>query len=123
MAKLGIVMVSHVPELVKGIARLITEVAKDVPITYAGGTEEEEVGTSFAKIEKAFENNTGEKILAFYDLGSAKMNLEMAMELTDKEVVLYDTAFVESSYTAAALMQAGADFSAIDEQLQPLTIK
>lgn len=123
MSKLGIVMVSHVPELVAGIARLLDEVAKDVSITFAGGTDDQEVGTSFAKIEEAFEQNKGEKILAFYDLGSAKMNLEMAMEMSDKEVVLYDTAFVESSYTAAALIQAGADFLAIDEQLQPLVVK
>ena len=123
MSKLGIVMVSHVPELVAGIARLLDEVAKDVSITFAGGTDEQEVGTSFGKIEEAFAQNKGEKILAFYDLGSAKMNLEMAIEMLDKEVVLYDTAFVESSYTAAALIQAGAAFSAIDEQLQPLTIK
>ena len=53
------------------------------------------------KIEEAFEANEADTILAFYDLGSAKMNLEMAMEMTDKEVTLYDTAFVESSYTAA----------------------
>ncbi|QIL46174.1 PTS-dependent dihydroxyacetone kinase phosphotransferase subunit DhaM [Vagococcus coleopterorum] len=123
MAKLGMVMVSHVPELVFGINRLLNEVAKDVSITIAGGTDDNEVGTSFDKIEAAFEANEGEKILAFYDLGSAKMNLEMAMEVTDKEVVLYDTAFVESAYTAAALLQAGAPFEAIDEQLQALKVK
>lgn len=123
MSKLGVVMVSHVPELVFGINRLLQEVAPDVSITFAGGTEEEGVGTSFEKILDAFEANEGEKLLAFYDLGSAKMNLEMAMEMSDKEVVLYDTAFVESSYTAAALLQAGASFEAIDEQLQPLKVK
>ncbi|MGX7059473.1 dihydroxyacetone kinase phosphoryl donor subunit DhaM [Vagococcus humatus] len=123
MSKLGIVMVSHVPELVYGISRLLNEVAKDVSITIAGGTDDNEIGTSFAKIEEAFEKNEGEKLLAFYDLGSAKMNLEMAMEMTDKEVVLYDTAFVESAYTAAALVQAGAAFDMIDAQLQPLKVK
>lgn len=120
---LGIVMVSHVSDVVNGVARLINEVAKDVPVTTAGGTEDNGVGTSFEKILTAFEENKADKILAFYDLGSAKMNLEMAMEMTDKEVTLYDTALLESSYTAAALIQAGADIATIEEQLAPLKIK
>ncbi|MEQ7220380.1 dihydroxyacetone kinase phosphoryl donor subunit DhaM [Vagococcus fluvialis] len=120
---LGIVMVSHVSDVVNGVARLINEVAKDVPVTTAGGTEDNAVGTSFEKILTAFEENKADKILAFYDLGSAKMNLEMAMEMTDKEVTLYDTALLESSYTAAALIQAGADIATIEEQLAPLKIK
>lgn len=120
---LGIVMVSHVSDVVVGIQRLINEVAKDVSVTVAGGTEDNGVGTSFEKILAAFEENEADQIMAFYDLGSAKMNLEMAMEMTDKEVMLYDTALLESSYTAAALIQAGADLSAIEEQLSPLKIK
>ena len=120
---LGIVMVSHVSDVVVGVKRLINEVAKDVSVTVAGGTEDNGVGTSFEKILTAFEENEADKIMAFYDLGSAKMNLEMAIEMTDKEVTLYDTALLESSYTAAALIQAGADISAIEEQLEPLKIK
>lgn len=120
---LGIVMVSHVSDVVVGIKRLINEVAKDVSVTIAGGTEDNGVGTSFDKILTAFDENEADKILAFYDLGSAKMNLEMAIEMTDKEVVFYDVALLEGSYTAAALIQAGADISAIEEQLVPLKIK
>jgi len=120
---LGIVMVSHVSDVVNGIERLIKEVAKDVPVTTAGGTDDNGVGTSFEKILKAFDENEADEILAFYDLGSAKMNLEMAIEMTEKNVTLYDTALLESSYTAAALVQAGADKVAIEEQLAPLKIK
>ena len=120
---LAIVMVSHVSDVVVGIKRLINEVAKDVSVTIAGGTEDNGVGTSFDKILTAFDENEADKILAFYDLGSAKMNLEMAIEMTDKEVVFYDVALLEGSYTAAALIQAGADISAIEEQLAPLKIK
>lgn len=121
--ELGIVIVSHVSEVVAGVKRLIREVATDVSITTAGGTEEDGVGTSCEKILTAFEENQADIILAFYDLGSAKMNLEMALELTNKEVLLYDTALLESSYTAAALIQAGADIGTIEEQLSPLKIK
>lgn len=123
MSQLGIVLVSHVPELIAGVTRLIREVAQDVSITLAGGTDDNEIGTSFEKIEAAFNENEGETLLAFYDLGSAKMNLEMAMELSDKEVRLYDVALIEGSYTAAALLQAGASLEMIEEQLAPLVIK
>lgn len=119
----GIVMVSHVSSLVAGVDRLIKEVAKTVSVTTAGGLEGDEIGTSFEAILAAIENNEAEHILAFYDLGSAKMNLEMAAEMTDKKITIYDTAFVESSYTAAALIQAGAPIEAIEQQLAEMKIK
>lgn len=72
---------------------------------------------------KAFDDNKADEILAFYDLGSAKMNLEMAMEMTDKKIHLYDVAFVEGAYTAASLIQAGVSLEDIEMQLKPLTIK
>lgn len=123
MKQLGVVVVSHVPEIAEGVVKLMREVAKDVAITYAGGTEDQQIGTSFEKIQQAFDDNQAEVLLAFYDLGSAKMNLEMVMELTEKEVHLYDAALIEGAYTAAALIQAGADLEAIEEQLTPLIIK
>jgi dihydroxyacetone kinase phosphotransfer subunit len=119
----GIVLVSHVEEIGLGIKRLIEEVAKDVPITVAAGLPEHGVGTSFEKINEAFENNPADEILAFYDLGSAKMNLEMVMDMTDKTVHLMDTAVVESAYTAAALLQVDVPLDVIFDQLNSLKIK
>ncbi|WP_086314856.1 dihydroxyacetone kinase, phosphotransfer subunit [Enterococcus sp. 7F3_DIV0205] len=119
----GVVIVSHVKEIGEGVDRLIKEVAKDVPITVAAGLDQGEVGTSFEKIMDAFEKNSAQTLLAFYDLGSAKMNLEMAIDMTEKEVLLFDTALVESAYTAAALLQVDTPIDAIKEQLAPLKIK
>lgn len=120
---LGIVVVSHVPEIAAGVQRLLAQVAKDVSITIAGGTDDDQVGTSMAKITEAFEANTADKLLAFYDLGSAKMNLEMAIEMSTKPVHLYDTALVESAYTAASLLQADVPLADVEAQLAPLKIK
>ncbi|AUI77318.1 MULTISPECIES: dihydroxyacetone kinase phosphoryl donor subunit DhaM [Lactiplantibacillus] len=120
---LGIVVVSHVPEIAAGVQRLLAQVAKDVSITIAGGTDEDQVGTSMAKITEAFEANTADELLAFYDLGSAKMNLEMAIEMSTKPVHLYDTALVESAYTAASLLQADVPLADVEAQLAPLKIK
>ncbi|PRO93021.1 PTS mannose family transporter subunit IIA [Lactiplantibacillus pentosus] len=120
---LGIVVVSHVPEIAAGVQRLLAQVAKDVSITIAGGTDEDQVGTSMAKITEAFEANTADELLAFYDLGSAKMNLEMAIEMSTKPVHLYDTALVESAYTTASLLQADVPLADVEAQLAPLKIK
>lgn len=121
--KLGIVIVSHVNHLAEGLETLIKAVAKDVPITVAGGLEDGSVGTSLEKIEAAITDNAADELLAFYDLGSAKMNLEMALEMSDKKIHLYDASFVEGTYTAAALLQAGTGLEAIEEQLKPLIVK
>ena len=120
---LGIVVVSHVPEIAAGIQRLLGQVAQDVSITIAGGTDDDQVGTSLAKITQAFDANRADELLAFYDLGSAKMNLEMAIEMSDKTVHLYDTALIESAYTAASLLQAAVPLADVEAQLAPLKIK
>ena len=120
---LGMTLVSHVSEIAEGLLKLLNQVAKDVPITTAGGTNDGDIGTSMEKIMKAFDDNKADEILAFYDLGSAKMNLEMAMEMTDKKVHLYDVALVEGAYTAASLLQAGVGLEEVETQLKPLKIK
>ncbi|MEN2380589.1 dihydroxyacetone kinase phosphoryl donor subunit DhaM [Lactobacillus helveticus] len=120
---LGLTLVSHVPEIANGLPKLLNQVAKDVPITTAGGTNDNDIGTSMEKIMQAFDNNSADEILAFYDLGSAKMNLEMAMEMSDKKVHLYDVAFIEGAYTAASLIQAGVGLDDVEKQLKPLIVK
>lgn len=119
----GIVLVSHTKEIPIGLNNLIVQVAKDVPITTAGGLDDGSIGTSMEKILQAINDNPAEELFAFYDLGSAKMNLELAIEMTDKKVQLFDTALVEGAYTAAALLQAEANDGEIQAQLKPLVIK
>lgn len=119
----GILICSHVPEIAQGLPKLLKQVAKDISITYAGGTDENDIGTSMEKISEALTTNTADEILAFYDLGSARMNLDMAIEFSDKTIHVYDTALVESSYVAASLLQARVDLPTIEQQLKPLKIK
>ncbi|WEV50370.1 dihydroxyacetone kinase phosphoryl donor subunit DhaM [Lactobacillus sp. ESL0731] len=120
---LGITLVSHVPEIASGLKKLLDQVAADVSITTAGGTNDGNIGTSMDKIMQAFADNQADEIMAFYDLGSAKMNLEMAIEMADKTVHLYDTAFIEGAYTAASLIQAGVGRTEVEDQLKELVIK
>lgn len=122
MSNYGIVIVSHSANIAQGIYDLIQEVAKDVSITYVGGTEEGGIGTSFETASQAMESNSAESLLGFYDLGSAKMNLEMAIEFTTKEVEVFDVPVVEGTYTAAALLQAGVDLDTVKAQLAEMKL-
>lgn len=122
MAKLGIVVVSHSEYIAKGIVDLVKEVAEDISITYAGGNDGS-IGTSFDAVLSAVEENEGDKLLTFFDLGSARMNLDMVSDFTDKELTIYTVPVVEGTYTAAALLQAGAPIEVIAEQLNQLEIE
>ena len=72
MSSTGIVIVSHSKNIAQGIVDLISEVAFEISITYVGGTEKGEIGTSFERVQEAVEANKANVLLAFYDLGSAK---------------------------------------------------
>lgn len=119
----GIIIASHVEDIARGVANLAQQAAKDVPITFAGGTDDGGIGSSMTKISAAIDANGADELLAFYDLGSAKMNLDMAVELADKPVHVYDVALVEGAYSAATLAGAGLDLAGIKAQLAPLKIK
>ncbi|HAM3400135.1 TPA: PTS mannose family transporter subunit IIA, partial [Listeria monocytogenes] len=43
----GVVIISHSKDVAKGVHDIIKEIAPDVSITHAGGTEDGRIGTSF----------------------------------------------------------------------------
>lgn len=122
MSDIGIIVVSHSKNIAQGVVDLISEVAKDVSITYVGGTEDGEIGTSFDQVQQIVEQNDKKTLLAFFDLGSAKMNLELVADFSEKNIIINSIPVVEGAYTAAALLQAGADLDSIQSQLAELTI-
>lgn len=123
MADTGILIVSHSKNLAQGLFDLISQVAADVAISYVGGLEDGSIGTSFEGIQAALEANPASTILAFFDLGSARMNLELAADFSDKEVLIHNVPLVEGAYTAAALLQAGANLEAVLDQVRELEIQ
>ena len=119
----GILLVSHVAELADGLTRLLKQVAKDVTVKAVGGAEGGGIGTSFDKVIAVLNEMEEPEIFAFYDLGSAKMNLELVSEMTEKNLIICDAAFVEGAYLTAALLQADTPHEKICEQLQELYVK
>lgn len=120
MTYVGIVLISHSSKIAEGVKELIRQVVKDVPIETAGGTEENEIGTSIDKIQAAIsEVDQGKGVLLFYDLGSAKMNAEMAIEMSGLEKVrLIEAPIVEGAYVAAVEASMGKELNAIAQRLK-----
>lgn len=123
MADLGIVIVSHSKQIAQGVYHLVQEVAKDVAITFVGGDPDGGIGTSFDQVQQIVDENPKDKLLAFFDLGSARMNLEMVVDFSEKKIQIMQVPIVEGAYTAAALIQAGLDENGVLEQLAELEIK
>ena len=119
----GLLLISHANDIAVGLKKLLDQVASDVPITYAGGLPDGSIGTSFDAIVQALDNNDAKELYAFYDLGSAKMNLEMAIEQSSKQVTIFEVPLIEGSYVAAAYLQAGVEDPIIESELAQLTIR
>ncbi|APX72967.1 dihydroxyacetone kinase phosphoryl donor subunit DhaM [Companilactobacillus allii] len=121
--KFGIVIVSHSNKIAEGVKELIAEAAPNVSITTAGGTDDNEIGSSIQKVQEAVDSNTGDEILAFYDLGSSKMNLDMVSEMSDKVIHRFDVALVEGAYAAATMAQVDSPLEIIENSVKDLKIK
>ncbi|UBH09051.1 dihydroxyacetone kinase phosphoryl donor subunit DhaM [Macrococcus armenti] len=76
-----ILIVSHSEDVAKGTKVLLEQMAKDVVVKTTGGINGE-IGTSIDDIIEMFDSVEGEAI-CFYDIGSSKMNIEMALEMND----------------------------------------
>jgi PTS hybrid protein len=108
-----LVVVSHSEKIADGAAELAAQMAPDVVILPAGGTDDGRIGTSLEKVMAALEQAAGGDggVVVLTDLGSAVMTAESAVEfLPDPDsVLLADAPLVEGLVAAAVAAQAGAD--------------
>jgi phosphoenolpyruvate---glycerone phosphotransferase subunit DhaM len=114
--RVGLVLVSHSAALAAGLAELAGQMAPDVPIRPAGGLPDGGLGTDFAAITEALTAaDTGRGAVLLYDLGSAQMTAELAVEaLADPEsALLVDAPLVEGAVAAAVAAQNGADLTGV----------
>jgi PTS hybrid protein len=108
-ARVGLVVVSHSRKLAEGVAELAGQMAPDVTIVPAGGDGDGGLGTDYGAVATAMaEADTGAGVIVLYDLGSAKMVAEMAVEETDDgRVLVVDAPLVEGAVAAAVAAQGG----------------
>lgn len=104
----SVVLLSHSREIVSGLEKLLRQVQAEVPLAIAGGTEEGEIGTDVFQIKKAIESVYSPKgVVILFDLGSALINAEMALEMLDDpaNIVICDAPLVEGAF--AAMIESG----------------
>ncbi|GAB2990985.1 PTS-dependent dihydroxyacetone kinase phosphotransferase subunit DhaM [Amycolatopsis acidiphila] len=107
----GLVLVSHSAKLADGLAEVAAQMAPEVPIVPAGGLAEGGIGTDYDQVVAAVQRaDRGDGVVLLYDLGSAQMTAELAVEsLPDPEAaVVADAPFVEGTVAAAVAAQGGA---------------
>lgn len=81
---IALALVGHSPDLLAALEAMLAQVAPAVPVTTAGGSPAGSLGTSSPAIEQALAAalvaSGGEGVVVLFDLGSAAMALEMALE-------------------------------------------
>jgi len=116
-ASVGIVLVSHSAELAEGAAHLAAQVSGGtVTIVAAGGTDDGDLGTSAAKVERALRQaDRGAGVVVLPDLGSAVLTVRAVLEDYGSagSVLLTDAPFVEGAVAATVIAAAGGDLKAV----------
>jgi dihydroxyacetone kinase phosphotransfer subunit len=114
----GLVIVCHSALLARGVAEVAGQMAPEVAIGVAGGTDDGGMGTSFELVSEAIAvAEQGDGAVILFDLGSAKMTAELAVEMLEPDrqgrVVVVDAPLVEGAIAAATEAAAGRDLAAV----------
>lgn len=122
----GIVLVSHSKNIAEGIKEMSLQMAQSAKIASAGGTEDKRLGTDVNKIVSAINEVYSEDgVIILFDLGSAYMNAQMAIEFSAYEeglVEIVDAAFVEGAITAAVESSLNKSKEEIKEALKNMQL-
>lgn len=116
----GLVVVSHSRTAAEGIAEVAGEMGGETRIEPVGGDGQGGFGTVADDIEGAIEEaDTGDGVVVLVDLGSAVMNAEVAIELSDAEAVIADAPVLEGAVNAAvAATSSKATVESVREQAE-----
>lgn len=114
----GILVVSHSAAVATGTVELARQMAADVPMVAAGGTEDGGIGTSFEAITAGFEElGAADAVVVLCDLGSAYLTTDTALDFLDDDararVHVSQAPLVEGTVAAAVAAQTGGDVDAV----------
>jgi len=127
-ANVGIVIVSHSPDVARGAADMVRQmVGDDVPLAWCGGAPGGGLGTNVEEILAAINRAWSDAgVAVLVDLGGAETNSEMAIEmLPDRQqsrVVVCNAPIVEGAVMAATEASAGSSLEEVRrtaEELKP----
>jgi dihydroxyacetone kinase phosphotransfer subunit len=116
----GLVVVSHSRQAAEGIVEVAAEMAGDTPIEAVGGDGQGGIGTVPDAIGAALEAaDDGDGVVVLVDLGSAVMNADVAIELSEAEAVVADAPVLEGAVNAAvAAADPSATLDSVREQAE-----
>ncbi|WP_029135555.1 dihydroxyacetone kinase phosphoryl donor subunit DhaM [Nakamurella lactea] len=114
----ALVLVSHSHDIADGTAKVAAQMAPSVTIAAAGGDGRGGIGTSYDRISDALRRtDQADGTVILYDLGSALMTTEMAVEGLDGAAAgrcrIVDAPLVEGAIAAAVAAEGGADLAAV----------
>jgi dihydroxyacetone kinase DhaKLM complex PTS-EIIA-like component DhaM len=117
----GIVLVSHSPDVAASVAELARGLVGSgaaVPVAPAGGAEDGSLGTSAALIASAARSvDRGAGVAILPDLGSAVLTVRAMLAEGDglpPRTRLVDAPFVEGAVAAVVTASTGADLAAVE---------
>jgi len=116
MSRVGLVVVSHSGKLAEGVVEVAAQMAPDVTVVAAGGLPDGGIGTDFEAVDAAVDRaEAGAGVVLLYDLGSARMVAELALEsrADPDAAVLVDAPLVEGAVAAAVAAQGGAPLAGV----------
>jgi len=125
----GIVIVSHSPEVAKGTADMVRQmVGAEVPLAWCGGNPAGGLGTSVEAIGNAIAAAWSERGVAIMvDMGGAETNSEMAIEMLAPpkraKVVVCNAPIVEGSVMAATESSGGASLDQVRHAAEELYMR
>ncbi len=116
----GLVVVSHSERAAEGIAEIAAEMAGDTVIEPVGGDGTGGIGTVPDAIEDAIVTAAdADGAVVLVDLGSAVMNADVAIEMSDAEAVIADAPVLEGAVNAAvAATDPSATLDSVREQAE-----
>jgi phosphoenolpyruvate---glycerone phosphotransferase subunit DhaM len=126
MSNVGIVIVSHSPDVAKGAADMVRQmVGQGIPLAWTGGNPDGGLGTSVEDILAAIDSAWSEAGVAILvDLGGAETNSEMAIEMLpenrQRRVVICDAPVVEGAVMAATEAWGGSDLATVKRTAEEL---
>ncbi len=97
----GLVIVSHSERAAEGIKEVAAEMAADTQIAAVGGDTDGGIGTSAPAIQDALDSLEDDEAVLLVDLGSAVMNAELAIEMSDADAKIADAPVLEGAVNAA----------------------
>ena len=114
---IGLVVVSHSRKAAEGICELAREMGGEAPLKAAGGDGDEGIGTDAERIGEAISAaDEGDGVVVLVDLGSAVMNAELAIEMTEANARIADAPILEGALNAA--VEATNEKATVDSVLE-----